>query len=81
MLAPLSGAEMFQNRINGLVPNLFAPPLNTALLARAGAERSATARGPESVQIADIYQAALNRAIEDHELDKLFNPDFYDYQI
>ena len=29
----------------------------------------------------DIYQAAKNRAIEDHELDKLFNPDFYDYQI
>jgi hypothetical protein len=81
MLAPLSGAEMFQNRINGLVPNLFAPTLNTALLAKAGAARAAEARGPQSVHIADIYQAALNRAIEDHELDKLFNPDFYDYQI
>jgi hypothetical protein len=80
MLAPLSGAKMFQNRINGLVPNLFAPTVNTALLAGAGAGRAA-ARGPESVQISDIYQAALNRAIEDHELDKLFNPEFYDYQI
>ena len=72
---------MFQNRINGLVPNLFAPTLNTALLTRAGMDRAAAARGPELVQIADIYQAALNRAIQDHELDKLFNPDFYDYQI
>jgi hypothetical protein len=36
---------------------------------------------PLQVQIADIYEAARKRAIEEHELDKLFNPDFYDYQI
>jgi hypothetical protein len=36
---------------------------------------------PVQVSIGDIYQAAINRAIQDHELDKLFNPDFYDYQI
>jgi hypothetical protein len=41
----------------------------------------ASAPRPQQVSIADIYHAAANRAIQDHELDKLFNPDFYDYQI
>jgi hypothetical protein len=41
----------------------------------------ASAPRPVQVSIADIYRAAANRAIQDHELDKLFNPDFYDYQI
>ncbi len=41
----------------------------------------ASAPRPAQVSTADIYQAAVNRAIHDHELDKLFNPDFYDYQI
>ena len=36
---------------------------------------------PTSVRISDIYLAAMNRAIHDHELDKLFNPDFDDFQI
>ena len=30
---------------------------------------------PIAVQINDIYQAAMKRAIEEHEIDKLFNPD------
>ena len=34
-----------------------------------------------AVQIADIYQAAKNRAIEDHEIDKLFNRRFYGDEI
>ena len=29
------------------------------------------------VAINDIYQAAKNRAVEEHEIDKLFNADFY----
>jgi hypothetical protein len=79
-LAPPSGTEMFQNRINFFVPNVGISPLNSALLAAASSDRTAD-RFPTAVQISDIYQEAKNRAIEDHELDKLFNPEFYDYQI
>ena len=51
--------------------------LSTGLVTRHASIVTATGPG----KIADIYQAAINRAIQDHELDKLFNPDFYDYQI
>jgi hypothetical protein len=71
---------MFQNRITGLVPNLFIPPFNAAMPAGSQDVRTPD-RSPQAVQIADIYQAAVNRAIEDHEIDKLFNPEYYDYQI
>jgi hypothetical protein len=74
MLAPLAGILMFQNRINLFGPSLPTAPLNTSLLAAAKPEQRAST---PSVQMADIYQAAKNRAVEDHELDKLFNPDFY----
>jgi len=33
------------------------------------------------VRTCDIYQAAANRALQDYELDKLFNPGYYDFQI
>lgn len=33
---------------------------------------------PAQVSIADIYQVAVNQAVQDHQLDKLFNPEFYD---
>lgn len=57
----------------------FGQPLPVPM----GLPRGVQASSPRPVQvsIADIYQAAINRAIQDHELDKLFNPDFYDYQI
>jgi hypothetical protein len=71
---------MFQNRINGLGPNLGIPPINAALLAAASNNRPGN-NLTSLVQTLDIYQAAKNRAIEDHELDKLFNPEYYDYQI
>jgi hypothetical protein len=71
---------MFQNRLNGFVPTLSAPAINTALLAAASNNRLSNAT-PMAVQMADIYQVAKNKAVEDHELDKLFNPDYYDYQI
>ena len=80
MLASLAGTIMFQNRINGFVPNVGVPSFNTSMMVAVRDEK-ATARLPLAVQTMDIYQAAMNRAVEDHELDKLFNPDFYDYQI
>jgi hypothetical protein len=70
---------MFQNRLLGFVPNITVPVFAPAI--HAAAEVPPASRVGLPVQIADIYQAAKNRAIEDHELDKLFNPDFYDYQI
>lgn len=70
---------MFQSRNNSFVPHFGIPPLNSALLAAAN-ERAGDHLAPP-VQTMDIYQAARNRAIEDHELDKLFNPQYYDDQV
>ena len=80
MLALLAGTYMFQNRINGFVPNMGVPSFTPGVFPQTR-QGEATSQTPMAVQIADIYQAAMQRAIEEHELDKLFNPDFYDYQI
>lgn len=72
---------MFENRINGFVPNVGATPFTPGVFPPARESDAAARRSPMSIQIADIYQAAMQRAIEDHEIDKLFNPDFFDYQI
>ena len=74
MLAVLAGTRMFQNRINSIVPNVGVPAFTPGVF-------PAMRENPMGVQIADIYQAAMQRAIEEHEIDKLFNPDFDDYQI
>lgn len=79
-LALPAGAYMFQNRIICPIPNVGMPQINTALLAAAANNRSTNAL-TAPVQTMDIYQAAKNRAIEDHELDKLFNPELYDDEI
>jgi len=71
---------MFENRINGFIPNVGTPSSFSLGVFPQAREREAM-RSPMAVQIADIYQAAAQRAIEEHEMDKLFNPDFYDYQI
>ena len=70
---------MFENRINSFAPNMgaagFAPgvfPMQTA---------ATTQPSPIAIQINDIYQAAMKRSIEEHEIDKLFNPDPDDFQI
>jgi hypothetical protein len=65
-------AVMFDNRISDQFPQ-FLPP---------GADRSAAAPAPPAsilpvVSIESIYQSAAARAARDHELDRLFNPDFY----
>jgi hypothetical protein len=44
-------------------------------------QKDEPAFSPLSIQISEIYQAAAQRAAEDHQLDKLFNPDYYDYHI
>jgi hypothetical protein len=81
MLALLAGLPMFENRISNFAPApgayfVFPPPAAPPRIT------PAASLAPAPVSIAAIYQAAKNRAIEDHELDKLFNPEFYrDYQI
>ena len=77
---------MFENRISGYGMGLGDQPdgpANRPMPIHMGLLRSMQAPAPRPMQVsvADIYQAAMNRAIQDHELDKLFNPDFYDYQI
>jgi len=71
---------MFKNPIQPLIPNVGLPALNSAMLPRVVKPQTSTLAQP-LVPIKDIYQAARNRAVDDHELDKLFNPDYYDYQI
>jgi hypothetical protein len=70
---------MFQNRMTGFVPNVSAT--FTPGVFPAAQETRAVQPSPMAVQIADIYQAAAQRAIEEHEIDELFNPQFYDFQI
>jgi len=81
MLALLAGAHMFENRINGFIPNMGTASFTPGVFPAIRESGLAAQKSPMGVQIADIYQAAMQRAIEEHEIDKLFNPDFYDYQI
>ena len=72
---------MFENRLTGFTPNVGQPVFTPGVFQPAQRNESAN-RSPMAVQIADIYQAAAQRAKEEHELDKLFKADFYnDYQI
>ena len=70
---------MFENRINSFVPNVGAAGFTPGVLP---IQTAATAQpSPIAIQINDIYQAAMKRSIEEHEIDKLFNPDPDDFQI
>jgi hypothetical protein len=80
VLALLAGSHMFENRLTGFMPNMIAPAFSTGVFPPAQGSEAAN-QSPMAVQIADIYQAAVHRAIEEHEIDKLFNPDFDDFQI
>jgi hypothetical protein len=71
---------MFENRLNAFTPNIGAPFFTPRVFPPAG-DRKSAASAPMAVQITDVYQAAAQRAIEDHEIDKLFNPGFDDFQI
>ena len=72
---------MFENRINGFMPNMGSASFTPGVFPPANNDREQANRSPMSVQLADIYQIARQRAVEEIEIDKLFNPDFYDYQI
>jgi len=71
---------MFENRINGFMPNM-GPASFTPGVFPQSSEREQASRSPMAVQIADIYQIARQRAVEEIEIDKLFNPDPDDFQI
>ena len=70
---------MFENRINSFAPNLGVAGFTPGVFPTQSAP--AAQPNPVAIQIADIYQAAMQRAIEEHEIDKLFNPEPDDFQI
>jgi hypothetical protein len=72
---------MFPNRISGFVMSFDNPQDGSRRASMPHDERRATGFLLVPVQTGDIYQAALNRALQDYELDKLFNPEHYDFQI
>lgn len=81
MLAPLAGPHMFENRITGFGPNMGLSPFTPGLFPQPRAADAASL-SPMAIQVAAIYQAAAQRAIEEHEIDKLFNAEYYnDFQI
>jgi hypothetical protein len=67
---------MFESRMNGFTPNVGIPSFTPGVFPQAG-DRQPANPSPMAVQVANIYQAAVQRAIEEHEIDKLFNAEFY----
>jgi hypothetical protein len=76
VLALLAEADMFPQQVPRFLPNFAAGNFPGPVPVVVDAQQPA-ARIVPPVQITDIYQAAKQRAVEDHELDKLFNAEFY----
>jgi hypothetical protein len=75
---------MYQNRISGFDMGLDdqqGGPFGQALPVRLPRVVPAPPQLVAPVSMSDIVQAAVNRAMQDYELDRLFNPEYYDYQI
>lgn len=68
---------MFPNQFSNFLPPIGTPPFSLGILPSVSGHQQSAARLLPPVQIGDIYQAAKQRAVEDIELDKLFNADFY----
>ena len=68
---------MFPNQIPSFLPNFAAGNFKPGVAPVVGDAQQPAARMLPPVQITDIYQAAKQRAVEDHELDRLFNAEFY----
>ena len=72
---------MFPIQIPVFVPNIGAPMFHPGVMLPVVECQQPAGRFVPAVRITDIYQAARNLAIEEHEIDKLFNPEFYNYEI
>ena len=72
---------MFEDRTNNFAPNMGAAGFTPGMFAMPMQNTAAAQPSPMAVQLNDIYQAALKRSIEEHEIDKLFNPKSDDFQI
>lgn len=76
---------MFQNRISGFAMGLGdqqdSPAGQPLPVQFPRVTMNVMQPMPMAVNIADIFQAAASRAVQDYELNRLFNPDHYDYQI
>ena len=77
VLALLAEADMFPHQVPNFLSNIGAATFNLGAIQPVGDGQQPAARVMPPVQISDIYQAAKQRAVEDHELDKLFNAEFY----
>ena len=69
---------MFENRINGFAPNVGAAAFHAGCLSSRRAKRSSAADRRWRFRSPTSTRPRCNAAIEEHEIDKLFNPDFYD---
>ncbi len=67
---------MFESPINNFAPNMGTTGFSPGVFPN---QCTSPAAHPSAIQLGDIYQAAQRRAIEDHEIDKLFNPDPDDF--
>ena len=75
---------MFQNRLSGFDMGLGDQQdvrFGQSFPARAAVGTQAAPQVLAPVNMAEIFQAAVNKAIQDYELNRLFNPEYYDYQI
>jgi hypothetical protein len=68
---------MYPNQLPGFLPSTIVPLFSPGVLPAALESQNQAARYLPPAQIGDIYQAARQRAVEEHELDKLFNAEYY----
>jgi hypothetical protein len=68
---------MFPNQVPSFLPTVGTPAFNTGVVPPSSQRQQSAAHYLPPIQLSDLYQAAKQRAVEDHELDKLFNAEFY----
>jgi len=68
---------MYPNQLPGFSPANGMSPFTPIAVPGVAESQQSAARYLPRVQINDIYQVARQRAVEDHQLDRLFNADFY----
>jgi hypothetical protein len=68
---------MFSNQLPNFLPPNGPGAFRPGVVPGVSDNGQPASRVMPSVAINDIYQAAKNRAVEEHEIDKLFNAEFY----
>ena len=68
---------MFSNQLPNFLPPNGPGAFRPSVVPGVSDVSQAASQILPSAAINDIYQAAKNRAVEEHEIDKLFNAEFY----